>query len=326
MLRASLCLLAVCACAGVEEGTTLSKVARVQGVVDGPAGDAWLFLYRSGEGFPGLPAVPKYLSAVSSGRRSEGGGDFVFAQVAPDPYRLWAFLDVDGNFDPQIDVLAQPGAGDRVASGIEFNLQPGKSQFESVSLNQLVPMEPPAFSLEGVVGQEITLDAQPNSTTALTLLASTAGKRLDARRIGFPIGLVDANKDGVPDDANHDGVPDLSLQLFLRFLPLPGQVRADATLIVPVVINPAPFLAALNGSLTEQVVVDRLQGYVVPQAQELLAVPGKPVQITPMGQPPAGEYELVVLAAGGQYWRMPNGLKGVLPEQGVRFHFDRVAP
>ena len=326
MNRACLLVVAVCACAGLEEGTHLSKIGRVQGQVDGPQGDAWLFLYPPGQGFPGLPAVPKYLSAVSIGRRTEGDNSYVFAEVSPNPYRLWAFIDTNLNFDPQIDVLAQPGAGDRVGNGLELNLQPGKTLDEALSLAQWVPNEPPAFSLEGVIGAEVALDTQPNSTTALTLLADSAGKRLDPHRVGFPIGLVDANHDGQPDDANLDGVPDLSLQIFLRFLPLPGQVQANATVIVPVAINPAPFLTALNGSLTEQVMVDRLQGYVVPQAEELLAVPGKAVQLNPIGQPPPGEYELVVLAAGGQYWRMPNALKGVLPEQGVRFHFDRVAP
>ncbi len=319
-------LLVLSACAGVEEGATLSRVSRVQGVVDGPEGDAWLFLYAPGQGFPGLPAVPQYASAASVGRRAEGKGDYVFAEVAPNPYRLWAFIDTDLNFDPLIDVLAQPGAGDRVGAGVELNLQPGKTFVEAVSVLEPVLREPPAFALEGVFGGEVALDTQPNLTTAVTLVADTIGKRLDPKRVGFPIGLVDANHDGRPDDANQDGVPDLSLQIFLRFLPLPGQVRANATVIVPVAINPAPFLAALNGSVTEVVVVDRIQGYIVPQAEELVAVPGKTVQITAIGQPPPGEYELVVLATGGQYWRMPNGLKGVLPEQGVRFHFDRVAP
>jgi hypothetical protein len=325
MKRVLVLLLLSAGCAGIEEGGPLSKASQVQGVVDGAGGDAWLFLYRPGEGFPGTPAVPKYASAVSAARRLTGDNDYVFAQVAPNPYRLWAFLDVDGNFDPDVDVLAQPGAGDRLTSGQELNLQPGKTHYRDVKFDTLVPREPPAFRLEGV-GSEVVLDAQPNSTTALTLLADDVGKRLDSKKTGFPIGLVDANKDGRPDDANEDQVPDLSLQLVLRFVPRPGQVKAGATVVVPILINPAPFLSALNGSLTAVVVVDRIQGYVLPQAQELISSPGKPDQITPIGTPPPGEYELVALTAGGQYWRMPNGLKGVLPEQGVRFHFDRVAP
>jgi hypothetical protein len=325
MKRLSLVLLVTAACAGLEEGGTLSKAARVQGVVDGAGGDAWLFLCPPGLGFPGAPAVPHYATAASAGRRLTGDNSYVFAQVDANPYRLWAFVDVDRNFDPEIDVLAQPGAGDRVGAGLELNLQPGKTQVEAVKLEGLIAQEPPAFRLEGV-GTEVVLDAQPNATTALTLIADDVGRRLDPRKIGFPIGLVDANKDGRPDDANNDSVPDLSLQLVLRFLPRPGQVKAGASVVVPVVINPAPFLTALNGSVTAVVVVDRIQGYVVPQAQQLESSPGRPDVITPLGQPPPGEYELVALAASGQFWRIPNGLRGVLAEQGVRFHFDRVAP
>jgi hypothetical protein len=320
-------LLALCACAGVDESPALSKIGRVEGTVEGPEGNAWLFLYGPGEGFPGLPAVPKYATAVSADRRIAGDSHYVFAQVSPNPYRLWAFDDVDRNFDPSVDVLAQPGAGDRAGVAVELNLQPGKTMTQAMALTQRVADEPPAFALEGVAGTEVALDDQPNATTALTMLADSAGGRLDKKKVGFPIGLVDADGNGQPDDADGDGVPDLSLTVILRFLPLPGQVHAGSTVIVPVLINPAPFLATLNGSLTEKVVVDRLQGYVVPQAQELVAAaPGKAVQINPIGQPPAGQYELVVLAASGQYWRMPNDLKGVLPEQGVRFHFDRAAP
>ncbi len=325
MKRLVLVVLMIAGCRGVDEEPELSKPARLHGVVDGFDGDVWLFLYPPGQGFPGAPAVPKYASVASALRRLEGDHSYVFAQVGPNPYRLWALLDVDGNFDPQIDVLAQPGAADRTSGGVELNLQPGRSHLETVKFDSLVLREPPGFRLEGV-GEDVVLDAQPNATTALTLLADDIGKRLDPRKIGFPIGLVDADKDGRPDDANKDSVPDLSLQLLLRFVPRPGQVKVGATVVVPVILNPAPFLSALNGSVTAVVVVDRIQGYVVPQAQEVVSRVGKPDVITPLGQPPAGEYELVALTSTGQYWRIPNGLKGVLPEQGVRFHFDRVAP
>lgn len=314
------------ACAGVDETPPLSKMAGLMGAVTGSEGDAWLFLYGPGQGFPGSPVAPKYASAISAARRFGGDGRFVFAQVAPNPYRLWGFIDADRNFDPEVDVLAQPGAGDRIGLGQDLNLQPGKSHTAEVALPTRVEREPPAFSLEGVTGGEVVLDAQPNATTTLTLVADDLDRRLDPKKVGFAIGLVDADGDGDPDDVNGDRIPDLSLTLLLRFVALPGQVKPGVTVVVPVVVNPAPFLTALNGSLTDVVVVDRLQGFVVPQAQELFSQPGRPDQLTPIGQPPPGAYELVALTAGGQYWRMPNDLKGVLPSQGVRFHFDRAAP
>ena len=36
-------------------------------------------------------------------------------------------------------------------------------------------------------------------------------------------------------------------------------------------------------------------------------------------------YELVVLVAGGQFWRVPNQLAGERASQATRFHFDRVS-
>src|SRR4051812_26125093 len=98
MKRLWLCLLVCSGCAGIDEGGTLQKVGRVEGQLVGPAGDAWLFLYGTGEGFPGLPAFPKLVSAASAARRAQGDNAFVFAQVGPNPYRLWAFVDVNGNF------------------------------------------------------------------------------------------------------------------------------------------------------------------------------------------------------------------------------------
>src|SRR5256885_632363 len=74
---------------------------------------------------------------------------FVFGSVAPNPYRLWGFLDVDSNFDPNVDVLAQAGAGDRVASGgSELNLQPGQTLSQDVKIAELVSNEPPGFRLQ----------------------------------------------------------------------------------------------------------------------------------------------------------------------------------
>ncbi len=320
-------LLLLAACAGFDETKPLEKQGRLEGAVEAPTlGDAWIFLYPPGQGFPGSPVVPTYVSAVSAYRRHAGDQSYRFPAVDPNPYRLWGFVDVDQNFDPDVDVLSQPGAGDRIGEGVELNLQPGKTQTAQLRLPTLIDREPPAFHLEGVSGDDVALDAQPNATTQLILVADHLDRRLDPKKTGFAIGLVDADRDGDPDDVNGDRIPDLSLTLILRFLALPGQVKPGATVVVPVIVNPAPFLNVLNGSLTDVVVVDRLQAFVVPQAQELIQQAGKPDQITPIGQPPPGAYELVALTAHGQYWRLPNDLKGAVPSQGVRFHFDRVAP
>lgn len=314
-------------CADPSEPWPSDKAGRVRGdanITQGLAGDVWAFLYAPGEGPPGPPAFPKFATAVSAQRLSSGDRHFVFGSVAPNPYRLWAFLDVDSNFDPNVDVLAQPGAGDRVGQGVELNLQPGATLSQNVSIEQAVRDEPPGFRLEGDE-TDVVLDGSIDNPVVLTLVSETAG-RLDPKRTAFHVGLVDADGDGRPDDLDANGIPELSLQIFLRWLPKPGQDNGGGSVIVPLVFDPSPFLAALGGQLGIDVSVTRLSGAVIPQAQRLVTVPGQLPMITPVGAPPSGDYELIALTPTGQFWRLPNDLRGEQMSQSVRFRFDRVSP
>jgi hypothetical protein len=109
-------------------------------------------------------------------------------------------------------------------------------------------------------------------------------------------------------------------------LPKPGEDRNEGSVIVPIVFDPSPFLSALGGELGTFVAVTRLSGVVVPLAQRLVTEPGRLPSITPVGAAPRGSYELIALAAGGQFWRVPNDLKGEQVSQGTQFHFDRTEP
>lgn len=327
-LRAVTLVCALAACTTPTETPPLPRNAQVDGQVVTPAGvsgDAWLFLYKPGEGPPGRPAVPVFTTAVSAPRLATDA-HYVFGDVRPNPWRLWGFLDVDGNFDPQIDVLAQPGAGDRVGKGVDLNVQPGRGASAEYPISTLVESEPPAFVIQGVVANEVIIDPSPMNPSPITMLSDTLAGRLDPARTAFTIGLVDADGDLRPDDVDGDMVPDLSLQLFLRWLPRPGQAPPGANIIVPLVIDPSPFLLVLQGRLDTVVTVKELQAFVVPTAQELGVDEHGQQTITPFGPMPVGDYELVVLVAGGQYWRMPNQLGPALSTQAVRLHVDRAAP
>lgn len=317
-LIASLLLLA--ACPTPTETPALARLGTVEATLRLPAGvggDAWGFLYQPGEGPPGAPAVPAYVTAASAARLT-GDPRLVFAQVAPNPWRFVALLDVNRNFDPRIDVLAQAGAGDRLSRGVALEAQPGRGAALEADVDVLVPHEPPAFRLEGV-GDDLPLEPSLDAQTPLTLVADPLG-RLDPKRTAFSFGLVDADGDGRPDDVDGDGTPDLSLQLFLRWLPLPGQAERGALVVVPLVFDPSPFLRTLEGRLGVTVSAQRVQGLIVPQA--LLLTEEGP---RPFGAPPRGDYELVALTAGGQYWKIPNQLSGLAPGQGVRLHVDRAS-
>lgn len=313
---------------GPTEPYATTRTATVDGQFskpDGLGGAAWLFLYRRFEGPPGPPAVPAYATAISALRLDAGDARFVFAQVKPDLWRLYGLLDVDGNFDPQIDVLAQPTAGDRVGEGVEVNVQPGRGLTADYAATAQVEREPPAFVLDGVA-DHVTLSTDVSAPTVLTLVSDAMGGRLDPKRTDFTLGLVDADHDGRPDDADGDGVPDLSLQLFLRWVPLPGVAPEGSTIIIPLVFNPAPFLLTLNGNLAARVSVGLLQATLIPQAQVVSFDDRGRRQVTAFGAPPSGDYELIALGAGGQFWRVPNQLSGQVPSQGVRLHYDRTGP
>ena len=106
--------LLLCACGGprVETG----REGRVTGTLDvtpGTRGNAWVFLYPPDQGPPLTQSYPEQATAVSDVRIKAGDTRFTFAQVEPNTYRLWGFLDTNADFQTEIDVLGGPGAGDR---------------------------------------------------------------------------------------------------------------------------------------------------------------------------------------------------------------------
>lgn len=321
-LRLLLCI-ALPACAGIEEGT-VSRLAQVtaQPELHGQEGDVWALLYPPGEGFPGPPAAPLQAAAASAVRVAEGDAHLVFAQVPPNLYRLWAFLDVDGNFDPRVDVLGQPGAGDRAGEGVELNVQPGKAQSFGIDIATPVQDEPPAFRLEDEVS-EVVLAQSAALPTPLTLVRETLGGALDPARTGFRVGLIDEDQNRVPDDLDGDGAPDLWPRAFMRWLPRPGQGEPDTEVLLPMIFNPAPFLAELAGDLGRTVVVDRIQFGVLSQGQKITTRPGGKTETELLTSAPTGEYQLILYTRTGQYWRLPNDLGPEHPHQAVSFHVDR---
>lgn len=320
----ALCLFAL-GC-GVTDPQTLRPVATVEGALETPeglTGDAWLFLYRPGEGPPGEPAAPVFVTAVSADRLARTHR-YVFGEAQANPWRLWGLFDVDQDFRGDVDVLAQPTAGDRIGDGVEFNLQPGRPFVLDYALTRPVPVEPPAFHVENATGDAFALDTGGLMLTTLTLVADPLG-RFDPQKTGFTIGLVDEDGDGRPDDRDGDRVPDLTFTALLRWLPRPGQHPDGTDVVVPLVLNAAPFLGRLGGDVSLRLLVDRLSLTVLPQAQELLRRGGRR-ELRTFGPPPIGEYELVVLGGSGQFWRLPNQLGLTLASQALRFRFERASP
>lgn len=327
-------VLALCACGGPTVAS--GREGRISGALElteGARGDGWVFLYAPGQGPPLTQAFPDQTTAVSDLRIKDGDPRFLFASVEPNAYRLWAFLDTNLNFETEIDVLGAAGAGDRISQGVELNLQPGQHLEQSLPVRQFVEHEPPAFHIEGA-GSYVELFDQPNELVQFDLRANALGV-LEPQRTGFVVGLGDKDGDGTPDDGNGDRIPDLYPEIYLRFLRRPGQVvpldsRGEpAEVIVPLAFSPGPFLSALAGDPSAEVVVDRLQAFLLPQAQAITFETGRGRVVTPMDAIPVGEYELWVVTEAGQFWRIPNDLGtekaqhlgGPFPSQRVTFRF-----
>ncbi|MBX7113428.1 MAG: hypothetical protein K1X64_03760 [Myxococcaceae bacterium] len=303
----------------------LDKASRLTGTLDVSAqvrGAAWVFLFDEGQGFPVSPALPRYATAVSDLRRQQVDARFIFAAVQPNPWRLWGFIDADANFDPSIDVLAQPTFNDLIGEAVELNLQPGKSHETTLTFNQRLARDPPAFRLEGS-DADIRLDATQGGIRTISVVPYDANGRLREAGRGFAVGLNDADGDGRPDDADGDGLPDLSLQAVLRFQPRPGQTQEGVEIVVPLVLTNAAAIAESFSAARPYTVLERLDWLVLPQAFSRLTQPGQKPVLTALPAPPAGEYELVLLNAQGTLWRIPNRLGQTDGTQATRFHFDR---
>jgi hypothetical protein len=319
---APICLV-LSGCAGLDEGK-LSRLAQVTAnpELHGQGGSVWALLYPPAQGFPGPPAAPVTASAASAVRVATGDAHVVLPGIEPNLYRLWGFLDVDGNFDPQIDVLAQPGAGDRVGSGVEINVQPGRDQQFGLDIAEGLTDEPPAFHLEDEV-TDVTLAETSALPTPLTLVADALDGTFDGKHVGFRVGLIDDDGNNVPDDLDGDGAPDLWPRAFMRWVPRPGQGAPNTEVLLPMVFNPAPFLAELAGDLTRSLVVNRLQFGVLSQGQKITTAQNGKVTTELLTSAPVGEYQLVLYTRTGQYWRIPNDLGPGRPPQAVSFHVDR---
>jgi hypothetical protein len=267
------------------------------------------------------------VTAVPELRLGTGDARFLFAEVVPGPYRLWGFLDANGDADLSVDVLAQPGAGDWVPdAGVDVEAPAGGALLQELSLTRRLRHGPPAFRVtgEGSDGGVVTVPDSPLVLTSLTVEADGLGL-LRGEETRFFVRLRDEDGDGNADDLNGDGVPELFPQFFLRFVPRPGQTAAQV--IVPLVINPVPFIPILQGDVTREASAVSVQLFVVPQAQAVSDAGDGGQVLTPLAAMPVGEYQLWALSAEGAFWYVPNALGSrdseALRSQSLRFQIVR---
>ncbi len=246
---------------------------------------------------------------VSQGAVGPSVAPFTIPAVPAGDYQIRAFLDVDGDFHPNVSLLSQPTAGDVSGGYVDSSGQFVRVRVEndvvsaqlSVRLGVPVPKERPAFAMTSTT----TFDLPLRATDRLLLESHVIQGnhvRFDPACTFFLVRFVDENNDGTPDDQDRDGLPDIYPRVLLRRLADDDDKR---NIVVPARVDPAPFLDALSQRPTG-----------VPAARVELVISSGAQQVTedgprPLSSIPPGRYETLVVSATGQTWQVPNNLNQV---------------
>lgn len=236
---------------------------------------------------------------------------FTMPTVSAGRYQIRAFLDATASFNPTVDLLSQPTAGDVGGGYIDRDTRKflpivvendkATSQI-TVTLGITYPVERPAFAFSST-----TTFAVPFTTPQKLILTSHPIQRppikMDPSRTAFLIQFLD--DDGrFPIDPDGDHLPDLYPRvIFRRTTPPPDE---SGTIIIPGIIDPLPYLDELM-----------MRGSAITTRLEVL-IPPVAIQRTAMGdtflpEVPAGKYETVLISGTGQTWTVPNNLDRVQP-------------
>jgi hypothetical protein len=318
-LRLTGLALLLCACASPPgaEPTTASLRGSFQLDANAAPGDAFVFLYNQSD--PPLPrgsGRPASLSAVPLPRgfqSSPPNGDYTFAAVEPGQYLVRGIIDARGLFDPYVDVLAQPFAGDADLGPVSLSLNAGEAKRLDLASPRATDWDPPMFTVDAPASGAVTLAANTRSFTLMHLRVAPL-PFAQADRVAFLYGPADADHDGKLDDLTGSGQPTPYPEVVLQRIPQrdDGPAFLDVAgnplnIVLPATVSPDP--AGRNETQGTTQIVNGLYVAISPTALVQL-----PPDVTGMPRTrrlpaiPTGEYAITVVQGTAQYWQVPNGL------------------
>jgi uncharacterized protein (DUF2141 family) len=274
---------------------------------------------------PLLPFRVKSIPARFLSLDTSNAVSYSLEGLPPGNYVVEALDDGDGNFN-SLALLQTPTKGDLVGGVLD-----GTGHFKTIAVSGAVtgqdvtlvgapgvdgqgngtPLDPPAFVLDETSGPaqiaqdargtvRITVRAQPTSFPIGASTSTTSGATTF-----FTVGLV-RDSAGNPVDSDGDGLPDVWPRAALVKLADsdPTLLTQDSpTTVIPVAVDPTPFLPALLSGSKELVLPATRLSLIVRPAALNLTDPTSPARLAAM---PAGKYKLVLLNKTGQVWQIPN--------------------
>jgi hypothetical protein len=282
-------------------------------------GNGFVFLYPNGK--PPEPqgtGRPQWVTGVPEQRLFGGAppnADFVFAGLAPATYLARGIVNTRGTFDPFIDVMAQPFAGDLDTPLQSVDVVAGRTERVDLSSGKVIPWDPPMFVMDTVADNQLfTVHSNEQANISIIHLKASALPFGDPSKVQFLYGTATL-VDGGLADFNNDGVPDIFPQVILQRLPQPddGPEFKDADggplqIVLASTAQPDPVAGTPQMIGNDQVT----QGMfvLIPPVAVVVLPPDASGKVSTRQLPslPVGFYQITVLTADGQYWQVPNGL------------------
>jgi hypothetical protein len=289
---------------------------RIEGTVQVSSnytGDAYVIAFDAtnppppvGTGRPvALATVPSASFAIIAGG-SARSASFALTGLRNGSYVVRGFVDVERNFSPLVDLVAQPSARDvgGASTPAVVMVAGGGTASADVVLDTPVLFDRPTFRFDGL---EVARTAFPARFVLESHAIPALGTTLASAQL--PIALGSGDADG-------DNLRDLLPRVLLTRIVDGGDPRSAPDdpegIVIPGIVDPLAYLAPLASGVP-----------AIPASSLSVILPPVAVKLGPGGTrtllspPPAGRYRVNVLSATGQTWSVPSTLDVALARIGT---------